>query len=65
MKDLALKGLGYCCLWAFFTVNKRTGMIATRLGVDSRTIRWQKAKFKAGEMECEKCSNCLKRKGVV
>jgi len=54
-------GLGYCCLWAFFTRNKRTEMIAIRLGVSSRAIRLYKARHGEGEFSCGDCTNCLKR----
>jgi hypothetical protein len=60
-----ISSLGYCCWWAFFRRNKRTGMIATRLGCSDRAVRYQKARFKAGERRCENCEGCLKRKGVV
>lgn len=53
-------GLGYCCLWAFFHHNKRTAMIATRLGVTTRAIRYHKAAYRAGEFKCEGCEKCLK-----
>ena len=53
-------GLGYCCEFAFFKLHRRTGMIAERLGVCSRAVRYKKAAFKEGEMSCEKAENCLK-----
>lgn len=53
-------GLGFCCLYAFFRLRKRTGLIAARLGVDERTIRRHKAAFKAGEYRCEELKCCLK-----
>lgn len=52
-------GLGYCCPYAFLRVNKRTGMIAARLGLAARTIRWWKAKFRRGELVCEKQPDCM------
>lgn len=52
-------GLGYCCPYAFFRVNRRTGAIATRLGLAERTIRVWKAKFKAKEIVCSEASNCM------
>ena len=57
--------LGYCCLWAFFTRNKRTGMIALRLGVSDRAVRLYKARHKAGEFKCECKGNCLKARIAV
>lgn len=51
--------LGFCCLYAFFRAYKRTGMIATRLGMSRRAIGYWKARFVAGELQCEKCEGCL------
>lgn len=60
MESLIREGLGYCCLWAFFARYKRTGMIAARLGVTERAIRYHKADFRAGCLKCEKREKCLK-----
>jgi hypothetical protein len=65
VKQLICKGLGYCCLYAFFSIYKRTGVIAARLGASERAIRYRRAAFKRGEMKCEKCKGCLRDKGVV
>ena len=53
-------GLGYCCIYAFFRLFKRTGLIAARLGLTDRAIRYHKMAYKDGDMHCEKCPNCLK-----
>jgi len=53
-------GLGYCCLWAFFSLYKRTEQIALRLGVHERNIARYKARFRAGEFSCEGCTGCMK-----
>lgn len=60
VKALIRTGLGYCCLWAFFSRNKSTTMIATRLGVTPRAIRYQRQAFRQGEFKCEGCDGCLK-----
>ena len=60
VKRLVTEGLGYCCLWAFFKLHKRTGMIAERLGVTDRAVRYHKMAFKDGNLSCEKCQKCLK-----
>lgn len=63
VRRLVCEGLGYCCLWAFFRRNwRRTSVIADRLGCATSTIRYHKADFKAGVMECEGCKNCMKAK---
>ena len=54
------KVLGYCCLWAFFSLFRRTEMIALRLGVTSRTVRLYKERHRDGEFKCEGCAKCLK-----
>lgn len=51
--------LGYCCEFAFFSLFKRTGMIAERLGLEKRTVRYHKAAFVAGETICEDQPKCL------
>lgn len=61
-EHLITQGLGYCCLWAFFTLFKRTGLIAIRLGVTPQTIRRYKARFRGGEFKCkEDCQRCMKK----
>lgn len=61
IKRLVTEGLHYCCLWAFFKRNwRRTQVIADRLGCSTSAIRYAKASFKAGELKCENCKNCLK-----
>ena len=54
-------GLGYCCMYGFFSIYKQTTLIALRLGVTSRTVRIYKAKFNEGEYECEKLDCCMKK----
>jgi len=60
LESLILSGLGYCCLWSFFLRfrEKRTGLIATRLGCATSTVRAARARFNAGELECSHCSRC-------
>lgn len=58
IKLLVTEGLGYCCLWAFFRLfpsRRETSLIADRLGVSDRAVRY--ARNNAGK--CEKCKNCL------
>ena len=52
--------MNYCCPYAFFRCFKRTGAIAAKLGVEERTVRYQKAAFKAGDLPCEGLPTCLK-----
>ncbi len=53
--------LGYCCMWFFFSRFGRTGLIATRLGVDPRSVRVYKSKVTNGECTCENKENCMKK----
>lgn len=57
-------GLGYCCLWRFFSWFRQTHLIADRLGVTSRAIRKHKERFRAGELSCENCRNCMRKARV-
>lgn len=61
-EHLITDGLGYCCLFAFFSIYRRTSMIALRLGVTPRTIRLYKARFRDGEYKCAGCERCLASK---
>jgi hypothetical protein len=49
-------GLGYCCEWIFFRLYKDTALIATRLGVTKRAVRYHKAADRA----CAASPACLK-----
>jgi hypothetical protein len=60
VKRLVTEGMGYCCLWAFFRLYKRTAQIALRLGVEDRTVRYHKSAFNAGCYRCEQNEKCLK-----
>lgn len=55
---LITKSLGYCCEWKFFSLFSDCELIAARLGVTDRGVRKHKARFVAGSMQCERCSNC-------
>lgn len=57
---LVTEGLGYCCLFAFFSLFRRTGIISDRLGVTSAAIRYRKAQFREGKLVCKRCPNCLR-----
>lgn len=59
---LITEGLGYCCAWVFFMRYKRTALIAARLGVTTRAVRYAKARFNSGEIKCNNCANCMGKK---
>ena len=61
-EQLIVNNMGYCCLWAFFSLYRRTALIALRLGITTRTVSSYKARFKAGEFQCKgDCARCMKR----
>ena len=60
VQSLICEGLGYCCEYAFFRLHRQTGLIAARLGINPRTVRYHKQRFKEKEMKCENCAKCLK-----
>ncbi len=62
IEDLIKDELGFCCIYAFFRKYKASTQIAFRLGVEVRTIRSYKQRFKEGEFKCMKCEKCLKGK---
>lgn len=65
IKMMIEEDLGYCCEWAFFDLFKRTALIAARLGVTTRAVKYHKAAVREGCKTCEGKPNCLKARGVV
>lgn len=64
VQKLICEDLNYCCEWAFFTLHKRTALIAHRLGVTPRAVRYHKAQMREGELCCQNTKRCLKGKLV-
>jgi hypothetical protein len=60
VKSLITEDLGYCCLFAFFSLHKDTKMIADRLGFCTRAIRYHKMAFRQGDLNCEMKPKCLR-----
>ena len=57
---MILHDLGYCCLQRFFTLYPSTILIAARLGVTTRAIRYLKREVKKGRKgQCTNCPSCL------
>ena len=65
VKGLIEDDLGYCCEYAFFTLYKKTALIAARLGVSTRAIKKHKALVREGCEKCEAKQGCLKAAGVL
>lgn len=57
--SLVTKDLGYCCLWSFFTLYRRTGVIATRLGVSRQAVQKYRKRYREGCYRCEQRDKCL------
>jgi hypothetical protein len=55
-------GLGYCCEWFFFSRYRQTALIAARLGVTPRAVRYHKEAWRACECSCEGKANCLRKR---
>lgn len=58
IKSMILQDLGYCCLWFFFSRHKKTALIADRLGVSDRAVRYTRD-------GCGGCANetkCLRKR---
>lgn len=59
VKSMIEEDLGYCCEFAFFSIHKRTALIAARLGVTTRAVQKHKAAKREGCLCCESKPNCL------
>lgn len=60
LKQLITRSLGYCCLWAFFSLYRKPGQIADRLGCTKNAVKYRKNQFLDGKLKCEQCTNCMK-----
>lgn len=61
--DMITQDLGYCCEHWFFSHYKQTALVAARLGMTTRAVRYHKAS--AREAQCEKKDCCMLKKGKV
>lgn len=59
VRILITQDLGYCCEWFFFTRFKNTALIADRLGVTERAVRYAKARVKCGSDQCQGKPACM------
>lgn len=57
---LITDGLGYCCPWLFFQLYRKTSVIADRLGVTDRAVRYLKSKVDNHVCTCEGHPHCMK-----
>lgn len=56
---MIVQDMGYCCPFFFFSHYRRTALIAARLGVSDRAVRYHKEELDAGRMVCAKAPGCL------
>lgn len=61
--DMLVNDLGYCCAWVFFKVYNKTttSIIAARLGVTTRAIRYKRCDFGSSKMACPNQKDCMKK----
>ena len=60
--SMIVDDLGYCCEAQFFRLYKQTALVAARLGVTTRAVKYHKARVVSGECTCENKANCMKGK---
>jgi len=65
VKHLICDGLGYCCEYGFFCLHRRTALIAARLGVSDRAVRYHKMAFKQGGFKCEETVRCIRNQWIA
>lgn len=58
------RNLGFCCQYAGLEANRRVSspLLAARLGVSDRAIRYKYESLAEGSIRCEGCLNCMKGK---
>lgn len=59
IKGLITLGLNYCCVWAFFSLFRKTDVIADRLGCQRRVVQVWKKRFREGGLACTNCERCM------
>lgn len=59
VRSLICSDLGYCCPWFFFSHEKRTALIAARLGMSERAVRYAKAEALSSPCGCEGRETCM------
>lgn len=64
IREMLTRDLGFCCPWAALEANREnsSNVLADRLGVSGRAIRYQWDKVASGETKCEHRSDCMKGK---
>lgn len=61
---MIVEDLGYCCPKFFFETYKKTALIAARLGVSERAVRYARDAARDEPLTCSTCKRCLREKLV-
>ena len=61
-EKLITDGMGYCCLYAYFSLYRQNRLIAARLGIHRWTVWYWKRKYDNGELTCQCNGKCMKDK---
>lgn len=61
IRSMIVEDLGYCCPWFFFAHYRQTSLIAARLGVTPRAVRYAKAAARSQPRDCEHQKVCMNR----
>lgn len=59
IRSMVEQDLGYCCLWFFLERYKKTALIAARLGVSTRAVRYARGSVRECGKGCEGRETCL------
>jgi len=61
-RRLVCRDLGYCCPAFFLRQFPETHLVAARLGISDRAVRYQKEALAQGFLDCENSPTCLQKK---
>lgn len=59
---MIVEDLGYCCLPFFFSRYKKNTLVADRLGVSARAVRYAREATRDEPPPCTNCDQCLLRR---
>lgn len=60
--SMIVEDLGYCCPQFFFSRYTKTALIAARLGVSQRAVRYAREAAREEPPRCEGCEKCLAKR---
>ena len=59
--SMITEDLGYCCVTFFFSRYKKTALVAARLGVSARAVRYAREADRLHPCVCEGREACMKK----